>query len=85
MAQVALDGTWLHANHKVCEILGYSEDELKGLTFQSLTHPEDLPKGLEQMEELFAGKRSSMQIEKRYIRNRITSYNVCYTKLLRVG
>jgi len=68
MAQVALDGTWLHANHKVCEILGYSEDELKGLTFQSLTHPEDLPKGLEQMEELFAGKRSSMQIEKRYIR-----------------
>ncbi|WP_321488207.1 PAS domain S-box protein [uncultured Hyphomonas sp.] len=68
MAQVGPDGSWLHANRKVCEILGYSEAELKQRNFQSLTHPEDLPLGIAQMEEMLTGKRSSMQIEKRYIR-----------------
>lgn len=68
MAQVAPDGSWLHANRKVCEILGYSEAELRLRNFQSLTHPDDLPQGVAQMEEMFAGKRSSMQMEKRYIR-----------------
>ena len=66
MAQVAPDGTWLHVNRKVCEILGYSEDELKLGNFQSLTHPEDLPVGLGLMKEMLAGQRSSMQVEKRY-------------------
>ena len=67
MAQVAPDGTWIHVNRKVCEILGYSEAELMQCNFQSLTYPEDLPLGVSQMQEMFAGKRSSMQIEKRYV------------------
>jgi PAS domain S-box-containing protein len=68
MAQVAPDGTWLRMNQRVCEFLGYTEEELLQRTFQSMTYPEDLPLGLEQMQEMFAGKRRSMQIEKRYIR-----------------
>ncbi|WP_290936713.1 PAS domain S-box protein [Hyphomonas sp.] len=67
MAQVAPDGRWLRANRKVCEILGYSEEELKECDFQSLTHPDDLQKGVDLMKEMFAGQRQSMHIEKRYI------------------
>ena len=67
IARVAPDGSWLQVNRKVCEILGYSEAELRQLDFQSLTHPDDLPLGVAQMEEMFAGQRNSMQIEKRYI------------------
>ena len=67
MAQVAPDGRWLRANRKVCEILGYSEEELKDCDFQSLTHPEDLQEGLDLMEEMLSGERNSMHIEKRYI------------------
>jgi PAS domain S-box-containing protein len=67
MAQVAPDGRWLRANRKVCEFLGYSEEELKECDFQSLTHSDDLQKGVDLMKEMFAGQRQSMHIEKRYI------------------
>ncbi len=67
MAQVAPNGRWLNVNRKVCEFLGYSEEELRHLDFQSVTYPDDLQKGLDLKKELFAGQRSSMQMEKRYI------------------
>ena len=68
IAHVAPDGTWLRANRKVCEFLGYSLEELNQLTFQQLTHPEDLDKGLTAMREMFAGKQDFMNLDKRYIR-----------------
>ncbi|HCB01616.1 MAG TPA: hypothetical protein DEP19_04460, partial [Anaerolineae bacterium] len=42
MALVSLEGKWLKVNKKICEIVGYSEDELMNLTFQDITHPDDL-------------------------------------------
>nr|WP_321359890.1 PAS domain S-box protein [uncultured Hyphomonas sp.] len=67
MAQVAPDGRWLNVNRKTCEILGYSKEELRQTSFQSLTHPDDLRQSADMMNEVLAGKRSSVQLEKRYI------------------
>lgn len=42
IAQVAPDGTWLLVNEKLCQILGYTHDELLQRTFIDITHPDDL-------------------------------------------
>lgn len=55
IAQVALHGRWLKVNQKVCEITGYSEDELLKLSFQDITHPDDLEADLEQLLKLLMG------------------------------
>ena len=66
MALVSKDGNWLKVNKGLCTSLGYSEEELMDLTFQDLTHPEDLDKDLKLLKETIEGKRESYQIEKRY-------------------
>lgn len=67
MAIVGLNGTWLKVNAAVCEIVGYSAEELLGKTFQAITHPDDLATDLEHVRELLEGKRRYYQMEKRYI------------------
>ncbi|MBO0323615.1 PAS domain S-box protein [Muricauda sp. CAU 1633] len=66
MALVALDGTFIQVNKSLCKSLGYSSDELLNLTFQDITHPDDLEIDLAFLGELVDGKRSTYQIEKRY-------------------
>ena len=68
MAHVAPDGSWLRVNGRLSEILGYSRDELLALTFQDLTHPDDLGTDLAHLQQLLAGEADAYQIEKRYLR-----------------
>lgn len=66
MALVGLDGSWLQVNRSLCNILGYSEPELRALTFQDITHPEDLEADLHYVQQLLAGEIHTYQMEKRY-------------------
>ena len=66
MALVSLEGRWTKVNQSVCHLLGYSAEELATKTFQDLTHPDDLEKDLEHVQDLLAGKMSSYHMEKRY-------------------
>ncbi|TGK96338.1 PAS domain S-box protein [Leptospira brenneri] len=66
MALIDENGKWLKVNKRVCEIVGYTESELMQLTFQDITHPEDLNADLSYLEELVADKRKFYQMEKRY-------------------
>jgi PAS domain S-box-containing protein len=68
MSIVALDGRWLKVNKSLCDLVGFSEDELLGLSFQEITHPEDLEEDLGHIEQLIAGEIDAYQMEKRYIR-----------------
>ena len=67
MALVATDGRWLKVNCALCGITGYSEGELLATDFQSLTHPDDLERDLDQVRRLLAGEIDGYQLEKRYI------------------
>ncbi|HEV2621843.1 MAG TPA: PAS domain S-box protein [Frateuria sp.] len=68
IAHVALDGRWLRFNRRLCQLLGYGEAELHRLTFQDITHPDDLAGDLELMQQLLEGHIPTYTIEKRYIR-----------------
>ena len=47
--------------------MGYSEDELLKLTFQDITHPDDLNTDLSLLQQLIDGEIDRYQLEKRYI------------------
>ena len=68
VAHVGLDGRWLRVNDKLCEITGYSREELSGMTFQDITHLDDLQKDVEHLGRLLAGGIRSYSTEKRYLR-----------------
>ncbi len=66
MVDCSTDGTFLRVNRFFAEMIGYPEDELYGMSFREITHPEDLE--LDLVMETLEGKRRSYDIEKRYIR-----------------
>jgi PAS domain S-box-containing protein len=68
IAHVAEDGRWLRVNQKLCEIVGYSQEELRKLTFQDITHPADLAADVEQARKVITGELDHYSMEKRYIR-----------------
>ncbi len=70
MALVGLEGYWLKVNPAICEIVGYSEQELLTMTFQSLTHPDDLKTDLNHVEQLLRGEIRTYDMQKRYLHKR---------------
>lgn len=68
IAHVALDGTWLRINQRYCDIVGYSEDELRQRTFRDITHPDDLENDLSLRDQLVQSRSGSYVSEKRYVR-----------------
>ena len=66
IGHVGTGGEWLRVNGTLCKITGYSKDELLKMTFQDLTHPEDLGPDIVQFEKLMKGEIDSYTIEKRY-------------------
>jgi PAS domain S-box-containing protein len=75
---VAIDGRWLLVNQRLCDILGYTLEELELLTFQDITHPEDLEADLQYVEHILADRIQTYSMEKRYFRkdNSIVWVNV---------
>jgi diguanylate cyclase (GGDEF)-like protein/PAS domain S-box-containing protein len=67
MALVAPDGRWLQVNQCLCDIAGYSESEFKGMTFQAITHPDELAEFMIRLTEVVDGKVLTHQMEKRYL------------------
>jgi PAS domain S-box-containing protein len=67
MALFDIEGKCQKANQSLCEMLGYTEEELKKLSFVGITYPEDVPRNLELLNELIEGRRVSYHMEKRYL------------------
>jgi PAS domain S-box-containing protein len=68
VAHSSLDGRLLLMNQKLCDILGYTPEEILTKTYQEVTHPEDLEAELEYARRLLAGEIESCSYEKRYVR-----------------
>ena len=67
MALVGLDKRFRQANAKLCQMMGYSEEELTTRTPLDITHPEDVPAS-EDLAEVLVNGGSAASIEKRYVR-----------------
>ena len=68
IAHVGTDGRWLRVNDKLCAIVGYPRDELLQLTFQDITHPEDLEPNRSLLGQFLSGELETGSLEKRYRR-----------------
>jgi diguanylate cyclase (GGDEF)-like protein/PAS domain S-box-containing protein len=60
------EGRWVLVNRALCEITGYTADELIGGRAADLTHPEDVDNDLDRRTQLLAGEIPAYQVEKRY-------------------
>ena len=68
MALVDARGRLVEGNPALEEMLGYAGDELHGLHFVELTHPQDAEEHLKLYEELLRGGRDHYRLEKRYVK-----------------
>lgn len=65
-AWVSPEGHWLKVNKKLCDIVGYTIDELLNTTFQEITYPDDLYSDLKYVSDLLRGEIEWYQMDKRY-------------------
>jgi PAS domain S-box-containing protein len=78
MCITSLDQKWLNVNRRLCEMLGYSKEELTQLMWVELTHPDDLEADIGQFRRLLAGEIERYSMDKRFINK---DGNVIYTHL----
>ncbi|NLX08753.1 MAG: PAS domain S-box protein [Chloroflexi bacterium] len=67
LAHVNTDGRYVRINERLCDIIGYTREELLALTFQTITYPDDLDEDLANVDRLLRGDVSRYTLEKRYI------------------
>ncbi|MGB9936922.1 MAG: PAS domain-containing sensor histidine kinase [Methanobacterium sp.] len=67
-AVVSLDYKFLRVNQKLCEITGYTPEELTTMTFVDITHPDDINKDIKQAKLMVNDEIDSYEMDKRYIK-----------------
>lgn len=68
IVHVNTEGRFIHVNRLICELLGYTEQELLKMTVRDVSHPDDIHLADEPIAKLRSGKIKSFKIEKRYLR-----------------
>jgi diguanylate cyclase (GGDEF)-like protein/PAS domain S-box-containing protein len=67
VAMVSLEGRYLQVNRSLGEILGYTEEELQALTWQEITHPDDLAASSAYARRIVEGEFPRYHLEKRFL------------------
>ena len=67
IAHVSLDGQWLRVNRTLADFFGHAPERLLSMTFQQLTHPDDLGQDLDQLHALLDGRIDRYELRKRYL------------------
>jgi len=70
---------WININDCLCKMLGYSEAELRNMTWTQLTHPDDLTVDVEQFERVLSGNIDGYELEKRFLTH---GGEILFTKLV---
>jgi PAS domain S-box-containing protein len=68
ITHISLQGKFIRANQKFCEITGYNREELLKLSFLDITHPEDQDLDRDCVRAILAGETENYILEKRYLR-----------------
>src|SRR5262245_44656788 len=68
IARVAPDGHWLEVNQRLCDIVGYSPEDLMTKPFADIVHPDDLEQDLRAMRRMLAGEIDTYLREERFYR-----------------
>lgn len=64
---IRLDGSWLKIPPPLCELLGYTEAELRQHTYPGVTHPEDREREWQEFQSLLRGEKNSFSCQKRFL------------------
>ncbi|MBD3306846.1 PAS domain S-box protein, partial [candidate division KSB3 bacterium] len=67
MADTSPEKRWIKFNDRLCEILGYSCEELRTKTWEALTHPEDTTRSNDLFQQSLDGIIDQYTLEKRYL------------------
>ena len=59
---------FVEVNPAYCAMTGYRAEELVGVDFQAITHPDDLESNTESFQRMAAGEIAKVEIEKRIIK-----------------
>jgi PAS domain S-box-containing protein len=68
ITEVAPDGRFLRVNEAICEITGYSRDELLSVRLFAHTHPDDAEPDRQAFRKQVAGELEFYSVEKRFVR-----------------
>jgi two-component system cell cycle sensor histidine kinase/response regulator CckA len=68
LAQTSMDGRFLLVNRRLCDLLGYTVEELRALDFITISHPDEVAQDVDAKERLIAGAVDRYTREKRYRR-----------------
>ena len=74
MGKIAVDGRMLWVNQKLCNILGYTKEEITNLTIEDITHPDDLEITNQYFQRLLHGEIQDYTLEKRNIHKDGSTY-----------
>jgi diguanylate cyclase (GGDEF)-like protein/PAS domain S-box-containing protein len=67
MALASPDGKFVQVNRAFCDIVGYAPEALLNLSFEAITHPDDVAKDIAYLKRMETGEIGSYEIEKRYL------------------
>jgi len=68
MCLTAMQGNFLQVNKALCQMLGYSSEELLNTTFAQITHPDDLSLSYNFVDSAIGEKGKTLHFEKRYLK-----------------
>jgi len=80
------DNVWIEINQEFCRLIGYEKEELQGMNWVQITHPDDIQANMELVEKIKNGDIDNFKFDKRYIRKNgsiiyATLSMVCVRKL----
>ena len=78
MAITSIEQGWLRVNNRLCEMLGYTREELTRMTWTELTYPDDLEPDMVQFRKLLSGEIERYSMDKRFVRK---NGSIAYTYL----
>ena len=68
ISHVDVNGRFVHVNRRLCDMLGYTREELLERSVVDISHPDDRSETDKGRQRLQAGEIDSFKIEKRYLR-----------------